>query len=165
LLNGGRLVLFPPELESLEQLVDVIDSPVQSFYPEIFGKALKADLVFNVTLSSIAQDIILRERLPAPRDVHPDLDEATTRLEIWTRVLDPVRPAAQIDRGLRRGDGTVDPGQFIDLGSMQMGDGQAFALSAESALGNPEAASASGVRVAKVLEAVDEGQWIIESVP
>jgi hypothetical protein len=90
-------------------------------YPDCFT-GIKADLRFCVTVGSIAQDVILREKLPSPDQF--GLNPATTRLELWTRLFDSPNPRKDLAPG-RALDGAGASDFVLDFGSMQIGPGKA----------------------------------------
>lgn len=102
-------------------------SETQVAYANVLD-GLSASLVYEIGLDHLEQNLVLLERPPAPEILNPNLNPATTRLELWTEFVDGVVPA--ITRREVRPGMTDD---FVDYGSMAMAAGRALVVNGEGA--------------------------------
>lgn len=98
-------------------------------YPDAFHE-LAADVRYTYTKSGFEQDIILRERPPAPEKF--GFNPETTRLEVWTQFVEANTPA-QTPRVLNSdavSRGTEPPlvDEGLSFGALGIGEGRTFQL-------------------------------------
>jgi len=139
----GELKSSPGEFAASNQVV----------YPDAF-EGIKADIRYTYTKSGFEQDIILRQRPPAPESL--GLDPAKTRIEVLTEFFDPPAPeqkAGVIDRANKIQDTN------IKLGDMVMIPGRAFATRAANQK------VAEGALVFKDWLTVQDRTFLVEKLP
>lgn len=125
----------------------------QVIYPDGFT-GIRADVRYTYTVAGLEQDVILRERPPAPEKF--GLNPATTRLQVLTEFLAPPEPVKRAgdNRNLEPG-GLVD--EYLDFGAMHMIEGRAFPLGEED--------GRAARRVFKRWLRVGDRQILIEELP
>jgi len=125
----------------------------QVVYPNAFA-GIKADLLYNYTREGLTQDLILRQRPPAPEDYQ--MDSRNTRLQLLTEFFNPPPPQVTPSVIPAQG-GMVLTDQALDFGRMRMVPGGAFLMGS--------AAEDPGVRVGKNWVSAGGRQFLVEEVP
>ncbi len=138
----------------IEQLQDSKAELTGSAQVTYFGALGSADLCYDVTLAGLEQNVVFRERLPAPNDLQMDAD--LVRVECWSEVLESPAPSVKTT-AVVRSDGTQDGDVQLDFGPMQINAGRVFSAGAST--------PAHSARVAKQWQNVDGLTCLIESVP
>jgi hypothetical protein len=142
-------------------------APNQIIYQDAFDN-IKADVLYTWKKSGLEQDVILRERVPAPELL--GLTAASTRLQVMTEFFDAPAPQTrqQVLRSLpdpRIRALMVEP-DFLDeelsFGGMQLQQGRAFYL--ENALGKRPERHEDTVIVGKQWLQQDARTILLESV-
>jgi RHS repeat-associated protein len=133
--RSGRSILIAEPKDSIGEVVGN-----QVIYRDAFLGPFRADVRYTYTVAGIAQDILIREALPSPREYDATLNSAEVRLEIWTEFLASAEPVksvsilkSQNDRVARQD--MVDPDfsdETLEFGAMRIGQGTAFSLEPES---------------------------------
>jgi hypothetical protein len=131
----------------------------QVIYRDAFTD-LKADVRYTYTRAGLEQDIILRQQPASPGEF--GLNPATTRIEVFTELLDP--PAPAVTR-VRRATGGLpsqlpDTDDEVSFGAGRLGAGRAFDLG----VAPPQAKLTSPIRVNKEWTRIDGRQFLIEKV-
>ena len=125
---SGKSVLLAEATNSIGQIIN----SNQVLYADAFSGAIKASIRFTYTKAGLEQDVILVERPPTAESF--GLVSETTTLRVMTEFLSPPQPIVTIIKSGEK-DGE-DEDQLLDFGTMQMGQGKAFAVGLEEA--NPD---------------------------
>jgi hypothetical protein len=164
--GSGRSVLLA-EVRDVNQ-PQAVETEV--IYPDAFDGGFRVDLRYRISLAGLEQDVIVRERPPAPEEY--GLEAATTRLEVLTEFLSTPKPKVERRRLRARGGDRrlADPEQTdddVDFGAMVLGPGRAFALAAEREAeveGGGGAGTGVGIGVSKRWETIEGRQVLFEAV-
>ena len=127
---SGRCVL----LATIQDCSGAVQWPDRAIYPNAFS-GLNADAQYVCTPNSLEQNIILRQRPPAPESygLNPD----TTRLQVWTEWFDapPMRGQSSVLRlrAATNGLSAVTANDLaLNFGTMKIVRGMAFNLNGTS---------------------------------
>jgi hypothetical protein len=115
--DGTNSVMIAETKDSSGQL---LPSGSQVLYPDAFS-GLKGDVFYENRIDRIEQIIVLRESPPAPSEW--GLNDSSAMLGVITEMINPPTPAITAASG---------DDQFLDFGSMKMGQGEAFAIGFET---------------------------------
>lgn len=109
---------------SIKDSIGELHAPNVVIYPDAFdgGPGFRADLRYTYRLDGFSQDIVI---LTQPPELPPGYAPDTTRMEVWTEIIEA--PAAILTQQARAGM-TDD---ILDFGAMQTGAGRAFLLGAK----------------------------------
>ena len=116
--STGKNVLIAQIQDSQGELI----SANQVLYPNAFDGVVKADIRYTYRKGSFEQDVILRERPPAPEAF--ELNPQTTEIEVITEFIDP--PQAKIVE--HKSKNSTLPDDDVDWGVARIGHGKAFDL-------------------------------------
>jgi hypothetical protein len=145
---SGKSVL----LAEVKECVGTVDGN-QVIYEDAFTD-FKADVRYTYSRGGFEQDVILRERPPAPSEF--GLDPRTTRLQVYTEFLAPPQPVIRLEP-VGRAAGTEAVDEEVDFGAMRIGRGKAFRWHRG---GREEA-----VPVPKAFRKLEGRDFLIEEVP
>ncbi|HXC34898.1 MAG TPA: LamG-like jellyroll fold domain-containing protein [Candidatus Acidoferrales bacterium] len=126
-------------------------------YPNAFGPV--ADLRYTYRRNGLEQEVILRQKLPAPESFGTDFDSAHVRLELVTEFFNAPEPAqsATVSGPLGLSDATLTFG-----GQLKFVRGRAFSIGNSS----PTNLSAGGIDVFKSWEPTGNGTYcLVEALP
>jgi hypothetical protein len=130
----------------------------QVLYLDAFD-TVKADMRFTTTISSFEQDVIVRERLPSPAEF--GLNPATSKLEVWTQMLEAPAPVLE-ERSFHRAGDLIDQDQTVNFTTMKIVMGRTFDLSTEQPA---ESAERNSIPVSKEWFVNQGMSFLIESLP
>ncbi len=128
----------------------ILPSGNQVIYTNAFA-GLNADLLYTYTKAGAEQDVVLRAQPPDP--VSLGLNPQTTRLQVLTEFFNPPQPSVTATSALTEAGNLED--DTLNFGTMQMGQGKAFLVGANSPL----------VGVDKRWLTIQGRQFLIEEVP
>jgi hypothetical protein len=139
----GKSVL----IATLQDAAGEVHPPNRVLYREaLLGQGVAAHLRYSYTKNGFAQDVLFTEPLGVtPQDYQ--MDEATTRLEIWTEMLSSKLPT--VEMGPQGAEGSE-----INFGEMRIVPGRAFSL------GQAE----EGLPIRKSWEEANGRNYLVESV-
>jgi len=145
---SGRMVWIAELKDSVGQLLP----PNQVIYIDAFT-GFKAHLRYTYTKAGFEQDVIIREKPPAPAKF--GMNPATTRLQVMTEFLNPPTPK-RVARSLGGIENLSD--ETVDFDDMKMTSGRAFSLLGQRQDRNP-------IPVAKSWGTLDGRTFLVEEVP
>lgn len=118
--DASNSVMIAPIKDCFGQ---ILASGHDALYPDSFSNIV-ADVQYGTGKKGVFESfVIFRQQLPSPSDY--GLDPANTWLQVWTEFFG----AAPFVSTVQKADGQED---FLDFGVLQMIEGQAFALGAET---------------------------------
>ena len=140
-------------------------------YPDAFSDNVRCDVIYSYNRDSFSQEIAILAQLPPPASFQ--LNEKTTRLQIWTELFAPPEPKLkqttviyqETDPAVRQTMAEPDlKDDFLSFGQLQIGRGKAFAVDTD-AIRQAGINVAEEIVVSKEWSATPEGRrFLIESV-
>jgi hypothetical protein len=152
--DTGRSVFIAEVQDSIGVLV----GKNQVLYENAFDN-VNADVRYTVTKGSFEQDVILKNGIAGPEAY--GLNPLTSKLEVWTQILESPEPVKEIVR-VPRTNGEEDD-EHLDFGMMKIGAGKAFSIRRME--GNEIWDEQSSRAITKSWQAIEGAKFLIETVP